>query len=567
MKKPTSLIYGVNENPPLFTTILLGLQHICIMFIAIVFPVIIIHQLGGEISVQNASSFISLSMLAGGVVTILQSFRRGKVGSGYLCPSVCGPSYLDASILAASTGGLPLLFGMTGFVGFVEMIFSRIMHKLRVLFPTEVTGTIVALVVIPLSIQSLVGIGYDDSVIDPKEIFVGVFTLLLMVSLNVFTRGNLRLFCTLIGMVVGYLLAIVLGILDFGSFSHFSESKFLTVPYIRNMHWAFDLRLIIPFTIAALASTLKTVGDISTCQRINDAEWKRNDMKSVSGGILADGIGGLLPGLIGGFGQSTSSSNVGLSVATGATSRVIAYSTGGLFILLSFFPQLANIFIIMPKPVMGATLIFSVSFMIVQGFQMVMSRMLDGRKIFVVGISLILGLSADMVPHVYENVHPWIQPIFSSSLSLGAISALVLNLMMRFGVKKVVTTQLSNTKPDIDYIFEFMEKQGQSWGAIKEVVNKATYAIIEAMEAIWTNQYSKTPVELKVSFNEFKLSANLIYRGEPIHMNAIKSLDQIVDKDLKDPDLLTGYMIHVYADHLKQTEKHDRVNIILRFKH
>jgi len=190
-----------------------------------------------------------------------------------------------------------------------------------------------------------------------------------------------------------------------------------------------------------------------------------------------------------------------------------------------------------------------------------------GWTIFVVGISLTLGLSADMVPHVYGNVHPWIQPIFSSSLSLGAVSALVLNLMMRIGVKKVVTIQLSNTKPDIDYILEFMEKQGQSWGAINEVVNKAAYAIIEAMESIWDNQHSKTPVELKVSFDEFKLSANLICRGEPIHMNAIKSLDQIMDKDLIDPDLLTGYMIHIYADHLKQTEKQHRVNITLRFKH
>jgi xanthine permease XanP len=465
---------------------------------------------------------------------------------------------------------LPLLFGMTGFVGFVEMVFSRFMHKLRVLFPNEVTGTIVALVgivVIPLSTQSLLGVGYDDTVIEFKEIVVGVFTLMLMVSLNVFTKGNLRLFCTIIGMVAGYLLALALGILDFNSFEHFSEAQFFEVPYIRNMRWDFNMRLMIPFTIAALASTLKTVGDLSTCQRINDAEWKRNDMKSVSGGILADGIGGLLPGLIGGFGQSTSSSNVGLSVATGATSRVIAYSTGGLFILLSFFPQLANIFIIMPKPVMGAILIFAVSFMIIQGLQMVMSRMLDGRKIFVVGISLILGLSVDMVPHLYDNVHPYIQPVFSSSLSLGAVSAVILNLMMRIGVKKVVTTQLSNTKPDIDYILEFMEKQGQTWGAIKEVMSKATYAVLEAMESIWANHLSKSPVELRVSFNELKISASIIYQGKPLHMNAIKSVDHILDNDLTDPDLLTGYMINVYADHSKQMEDEETVNIVLRFRH
>jgi NCS2 family nucleobase:cation symporter-2 len=338
------------------------------------------------ISAHNARVFVSLSLLSGGIIVILQSLRGKSFGSGYLCPSVCGPSYLNASILAASAGGLPLLFGMTAFVGFIEALFSRVMHKLRALFPPEVTGTVVALVgivVIPISIKDFGGIGPGDNITQHEELWVGFITLVTMIILNVYSKGKLRLYCVIIGMIVGYVSSFLFGLLDTESIAQVKDAPLFSFPYIEKMRWAFDFHLMIPFTIAALASTFKTVGDISTCQRINDTKWKRTDMKTVSGGILVDGIGGILPGVVGRFGQSTSSSNVGLSVATGAASRIIAWFVGGLLIFLAFFPKLANVFIIMPKPVMGAVLIFSVSFMIIQGFQMVMSRMLDSRKIFV----------------------------------------------------------------------------------------------------------------------------------------------------------------------------------------
>jgi len=217
--------------------------------------------------------------------------------------------------------------------------------------------------------------------------------------------------------------------------------------------------LIIPFTIATLISTLKTVGDITTAQKINDADWQRPDMKSVSNGIFADGLGGIIPGLIGGFGQSTSSANVGLSMATGATSRVIAYAIGGFLIVFAFMPRFSEFFLLMPLPVIGATLIYVAAFMIVAGLQIVMSRMLDARKTFVVGISIIFGLSVYVLGDVYQDLHPWIQPIFSSSLSLATVSVIVLNLLLRIGLKKHITILLSKGENYSDKIFSTMENQ------------------------------------------------------------------------------------------------------------
>ncbi len=182
--------------------------------------------------------------------------------------------------------------------------------------------------VIPLSMESFIGLGPHDKIATAKEILVGFLTLSVMLGLNIFSKGKMRLYSVLIGLIFGYLISAFFGLFGGASIDKVSETSFFAIPLIHGFGWKFDPMLMIPFVIATLSSTLKTVGDITTAQKINDVNWKRMEMKSVSGGILADGIGGLLPGLIGGFGQSTSSANIGLSIATGATSRVIAWSAG-----------------------------------------------------------------------------------------------------------------------------------------------------------------------------------------------------------------------------------------------
>ena len=165
-------------------------------------------------------------------------------------------------------------------------------------------------------------------------------------------------------------------------------------------------------------------------------------MQSVSGGMFAGAIGTGLSGLLGGIGQSTFSSNVGLSLATGATCRSIAIPTGILMVGLAFLPKLAALFAVMPDPVMGAILVYVACYMILAGIQVITSRMLDARRIFVVGIPLIFGLSVDMVPGLYQGVPHHFQPLVSSSLAVSTVLVVVLNLLFRIGVKKRQTLAL-----------------------------------------------------------------------------------------------------------------------------
>ncbi|AET65656.1 uracil-xanthine permease family protein [Methanothrix harundinacea] len=566
-KRPPNLTYAVDDDPPLPATLLLGLQHVFLIAISLIFPVVIVRSIGG--SPEEAEFMVSMSMLAAGVGTVLHALNRRGVGSGYLCPALCGPSFLSASLLAANVGGLHLLFGMTAVAGSFEVLLSRFLHRLRVLFPPEVTGLVVAMVgisVIPTALANFMGRGGADAATEIPELAVALLTLGTMVGISVWSRGRLRLYSVLVGMAMGYLASIHLGILTADHLDLFAEAPLAAVPHLDYFGWSFDVALLLPFMVAITCSSLKTIGDITTCQKINDADWKRTDMKNVSQGILADGLSAVFGGLVGTMGQSTSSSNIGLSIGTGATSRRIAFAIGGILVLLAFLPKLAMVFVVMPEPVMGATLIYSVSFMIVAGFQIIMSRMLDARRTFLVGIPLIMGLSVDALPGLYDGVPPILAPVFSSSLSLAAVLVVLLNLLFRIGISKRVRLVLRPGVDDADSIFNFLERQGSAWGARREVIYRAISATNELFEAVGSAGLAEGDIDLEVSFDEFNLDVVARYRGEPPVLPSRRP--DVVDLLGEGPSAsLAAFMVTRYANSVRVDTRDGACRVRLHFDH
>src|SRR6185436_126202 len=147
-KKPAGLIYGVDDTPPLTVSALLGLQHVFVMTAGWIMVVVIVSTIGGtEAEVENV---LRMSMIASGIATILQSLANSPVGSGYFCPISSGPAYVSASMVAGRFGGLKSIFAMTMISGVFEGVLSRVLPKLRPLFPPEVTGLVVTMVGIEL---------------------------------------------------------------------------------------------------------------------------------------------------------------------------------------------------------------------------------------------------------------------------------------------------------------------------------------------------------------------------------------------------------------------------------
>jgi NCS2 family nucleobase:cation symporter-2 len=290
-------------------------------------------------------------------------------------------------------------------------------------------------------------------------------------------------------------------------------------------------------------------------------------MQSVSGGIFAGAIGTSLSGLFGGIGQSTFSSNVGLSLASGATSRFIAVPCGTLMIALAFLPKLAAFFAVMPDPVMGAILVYVACYMILAGIQVITSRMLDARRTFVVGIALIFGLSVDMVPGLYRGVPDLIQPLFSSSLSISTVLVVLLNLLFRIGVTK---RQLLELTPGVDgsqKIFEFMETHGGVWGARRDVIMRATAALNEFVESAAGLELVKGKVQAEVSFDEFNLDMDIRYDGELVEFPTRRPTEEALISDENAVARLAGFLILQYADRVSAAATDGRCRIHLHFDH
>lgn len=567
-KKPANLIYGLEEIPPVTTSLLLGLQHILALSSAFVYPVILLQETG--ILAGQAERMIHASMIVMGIATILQTLRHGPIGSGFFCLQQVHPVYIPASILAVKTGGLPLLAGMTLVSGLFGVVLSRLMGRLRPFFPAEVTGTIVTMVglaLIPVAVSRFLGFEDSRAVIDPLSVSIASITFAVMVGVTVWGSSRLRLYGVLIGIAAGSICAYASGLVTDEHLRRLEQASLLALPSFPGESWSFSGALLIPFLVTALASSLKAVGDLTTCQKVNDAEWKRPDMQSISGGLLADACGVILSGGVGTMGQSTSSANVGLSIATGATSRLIGFVCGGILIVLAFVPKLTVLFAIMPSPVVGALLFFAASFMIVAGLQILTSRMMDARKTFVVGVSIILGLSVDMLPGVYHTVHTMFLPVFGSSLSLATLSALLLNLLFRIGIAHRAQLKIDPHADSSEQIFLFMENQGGVWGARKEVIDRAKSAMNEFVEAARALELSAGKIDAEVSFDEFNLDIDMRYDGEPMEFPRQRPTAEDLLENERAVAKLAGFLIRNYVDRVKSDRINSRCRVQFHLEH
>jgi len=566
-KKPSNLAYDVDEAPPRLMRLGIAVQHIFLMSLGWLYVAVIVNVVGGGRS--EAESIIRISMIAGGLGTILQA-NRGIVGSGDFCPLSGSLTYLQPSILAVTSAGFSALFGLVAAAGAFTAFLSRIASRLRVLFPPEVTGLMVAmsgLQLIALAVPRFAGVTSTAAVPEMRNIAVGAVTLFVMVASTVWHRGKLHVLPMLVGLLVGYGTALGMGALDWQQFAAEFNEPWISLPHRVPGGMGFRVALLVPFLIAALTASLKTVGDITLCQKINDTEWKRTDMQSVSGGLFANGIGTFFSGLMGGVAQNTVSSSIGLSLATGTTSRALAVPTGLMVVALAFFPRLAAIFATMPMPVMGAMLIYSACFIVLGGLQLLTSRMLDSRRIFAVGVSLIFGLSVEISPQVYQATPELLRPIFSSSTSLATILLITLSLLFRMGVSKERRLIYHPATENMERIHDLMEEQGAIWGMRREVEKRAEHAIHEVMATVMRLNPFLRSVEVILEFDELKFEAAVEYNGAgPVLPERPPTAEELATEE--GIAALSGFMISSYADRVRMKSKGNSwCRIQLQFDH
>ncbi|MDM0960242.1 nucleobase:cation symporter-2 family protein [Clostridium perfringens] len=422
-----NLIYGVDDDLDLPKKVLFGLQHIFAAFGGIiVVPLVIATSLGFDSKVTTA--LISASILGSGLATIIQAKGVGKVGARVACIMGTDFTFVSPSISVGSVLGLPGIIGATILGSLFEVILSFFIKPLMKFFPPLVTGTVVALIgltLLPVSIDWAAGGAGSANYASLENLAVAMFVLVITLLLNNYGKGMISSASILIGIVVGYIVCIPLGLVDF---TPVKEASWLSFPKILEFGVTFDAKAVMAFIPAYFVATIGTVGCLKAIGETSNIDIGD---KRVAAGVLSDGVGSALGGLVGSCPNTSFSQNIGIISLTKVASRHVAVMAGILLVILGFLPKVAAIITGIPNPVLGGVGIMMFGTVAAAGIRTLSNIKLTERNLLIIAISMGLGLGVTFRPDVIHNLPEAIRMIFSSGISTGTIAALILNAVLK----------------------------------------------------------------------------------------------------------------------------------------
>ena len=457
-KQNYSSPYQLEGRIPLGQAILYGLQHVMAMFVGNLTPVLLITgacALDGGLQLQ----IIQNAMLMAGLITLLQIFTIGPVGAKL--PIVMGTSsgFIGVCSGVASTMGQGIVtYGAIIFASFIGGLFETVLgfflKPLRRFFPSLVTGTVVmaiGLSLISVGINSFGGGNNNGDFGSLPTLFVGTVVLVTIILLKHFTKGVTSTASILIGIVVGYIVCGIMGmilpttyqyidpntqetvtktcswVLDFSKVSDaswFAVPAFMPFGFSKDM---IDLRAIIPIVIMFIVTAVETVGDTSAITEGGLAREATD--KELSGSVICDGLGSSIAAFFGVLPNTSFSQNVGLIAMTKIV-NLFAISTGAIFLVLcGLFPKLAAIIQMMPQSVLGGAAVMMFASIVVSGIQLVTKDGVSNRTVTIVSVALGLGYGLGANTEVLSNLPQFVELIFGGSgIVPAAIIAMILNI-------------------------------------------------------------------------------------------------------------------------------------------
>ncbi|PSB11781.1 xanthine permease XanP [Pleurocapsa sp. CCALA 161] len=438
----SDLIYGLEARPPFVESIFVALQHVFACFVGIITPGLIICGTL-EVSPADTTFILSMSLVVSGIATFIQAKRFGPVGSGLL--SIQGTSFaflapiIAAGLAVKETGGSPtdalgLIFGLCFFGALIEIIISRFLHLANQLITPLVTGVVVTLIGLTLIKVGITSMGggvaaqNNDTFGSWTYLGVSLLVLAVIVILNSLNSNFLRMSSVVIGLAVGYIVSIPLGLVDF---SNLSQLPLIALPIPFKYGLKFDFGAFIPFAFLYVITAIESIGDLTATSAISGEPIKGPIyFRRLQGGILGDGINSMIAAAFNTFPNTTFSQNNGVIQLTGVGSRYVGYFISVIFVVLGLFPIIAGIFQALPQPVLGGATIIMFGTVAVAGIKILSMVNLTKRNSIILAVALSMGLGVTFVPEILEASPELIKSIFSSGISTGGLTALILNMIL-----------------------------------------------------------------------------------------------------------------------------------------
>lgn len=423
-----SNIYQLEGRVPVSRAIPFGLQHILAMFVANISPIIIVAGASG-VSGKQLAMLIQSAMLIAGIGTLIQLFPLWKIGSGL--PIVMGISFTFVSIMCyiGANYGYGTIMGAVLIGGLIEGclgLFAK--YWMKIISPIVSASVVTAIGFSLLSVgsTSFGGGSGSENFGSVENWILGTITLLCCILFNIFAKSYWKQLSVLFGLVVGYLVAIPMGLVDFSSLA---GTSVIALPHLMPFKMEFHLNAIISVALIFLVSATETIGD--TQALANSGLNRSATTKEISGSLACDGFISSLSSLFGCMPITSFSQNVGLVAMTKVVNRFTIATGALIMILASIFPIFGAVLATLPDAVLGGCTIMMFGTIVVSGLQMIGKCGYSQRNITIVALSLSIGIGFTQVPELFSVFPKIIETVFAENcVAVVFLVAVILNLIL-----------------------------------------------------------------------------------------------------------------------------------------
>ncbi|MDO5716187.1 MAG: nucleobase:cation symporter-2 family protein [Tissierellia bacterium] len=438
-KTYSTSLFDLDGRPPFKKSFPIALQHFLAMLVGNALPSLVLTSAlkGTEFAVPSdqAVYIIQAGMFIAALATFLQLYPVLKVGAKL--PVIMGVSFAYIPILLeiGKNYGYGAVFGAQIVGGLVAFAVGMGIGKIRKFFPPIVSGTVVltiGLSLYPVAIKYMAGGVGSPFFGSHWSWIVAFFTLVVVLACNMYGKGIIKLAAILVGIIAGYILALIIHSTiapGFMNFKNVVEAGWFTYPHIFPFKPEFPIAAIATMSIMYIVNSVQAVGDISSTT-IGGLDREPTD-REISGAIKANGVMSLIGSIIGALPTATYSQNVGIVSMTKVVARSVLRITAVVILIAGFIPKFGGLMMSIPQCVIGGATISVFAQITMNGIRLITSQELSIRNATIVGLGVALGMGIVAVPDATANLGDTMKMIFTSSpVILATLVVFILNIII-----------------------------------------------------------------------------------------------------------------------------------------
>lgn len=428
-----SLLFQAEGRPPLRQAVPIGLQHIFAMFTGNLAPILIVAGVAGTVGQADILVMVQCAMLMSGLATLIQIYpiRIGRLQIGSGLPLVMGSSFAFVPVMCTAAGqyGIPAILGGALVGGAAMVLMGLFIKRLRPLFPPIVVGSVLLAIgmdLLPTGAEYFAG-GSPDTNPDFgswQNLLIGFVVFAIITVINRFGKGMLKNVGLLVGIASGYLLAVLMGKVDFAPVA---EARWFALPLPMHFPLEFHLDTIISFAVIFLIVGLETMGNMAGVT--NGILGRDPTDNENAGGILANGLTAQLGTLFGVFPNAAFGQNTGIVLMTRIINRFCFGVAAVIMLVAAFLPKIGAVFSSMPPSVLGGAVITVFAMIFLNGFKMIARDGFTDRNVLMLCVTFGLGYALGLVPAATAKMPVAVQFIFSSPVTAVCVVSVIANLI------------------------------------------------------------------------------------------------------------------------------------------